>query len=206
MGFLAQYLPLIRIGSSARAVNLEKVSTLLDIIILRDIFIVAFTDGVICHYNLCTLEQISEYKHSTGIRKVWSHPLGLRLLFVDQSDSCNMLDVIRAYVIPIPNISQAAFAVWEDDLNRREYFFICEKKSLSVFLFCSTSSINQDKILEIGRYDLSLDGHPLLIYKRNVILLVCYETYSLFHQIRTVETVYLFNRYRVPMSRISFGI
>ncbi len=70
--------------------------------------------GNICHFYIDEWQFVNKYKHDYGIKKIFSEPYGMSLVFIDDKSEGYIFNPVNSNLIKIPDLpSTIQGIVWE---------------------------------------------------------------------------------------------
>ena len=70
--------------------------------------------GLICHFYIDEWQFVNKYKHSCGIKKIFTEPYGMSLAFIDDKSEGWIYNPVNSNIVKIPEMStNTRGIVWE---------------------------------------------------------------------------------------------
>ncbi|XP_041357231.1 WD repeat-containing protein 19-like isoform X2 [Gigantopelta aegis] len=104
-------------------------------------FLIFGTDkGNIEYFFIEDWEFVNQYRHVTGIRKVYPDPSGTRLIFIDDKSEGFVYNPVMDSVINIPELSSATQGIlWDNSSSEKAVFVAYDSEQIHSYVYCRES-------------------------------------------------------------------
>jgi WD repeat-containing protein 19 len=134
----------------------------------KDFLIYGTARGTITYIFLPDRVPISEYRHETGIARLFANEVATRLVFLDAAASAFVYNPVLDQPLPIPRFPAAAIRVMWDPADWG-VLVVHDPKALSVYIY-SPHQVNDGAVVRaLGQTKLPAGLTPILAYNGAVL-------------------------------------
>ncbi|GAB6019440.1 WD repeat-containing protein 19 [Chamberlinius hualienensis] len=128
-------------------------------------FLIYGTDsGIICYFQLEDWQNVTEYRHSVGVRSIYSEPYGLELIFIDNKSDGFIFNPVNSSCIEIPDFPRKIKGVlWDRSPTDENVFMVYDEEKIYIYYYLR-ESIRGYKVDLITSEALPKGQTPLLLY------------------------------------------
>ncbi|XP_041953534.1 WD repeat-containing protein 19 isoform X1 [Alosa pseudoharengus] len=125
--------------------------------------------GLIQCFFIEDWQNINEYRHPVGVRKVFPDPSGTRLIFIDDKSDGFLFSPVNDAVCEIPNFSPTINgAIWETWPGDKGVFVAYDDDKVYTYAF-HKDTIQGSRVILVGGTKLPFSHKPLLLHNGELI-------------------------------------
>ncbi|XP_063074275.1 WD repeat-containing protein 19 isoform X2 [Engraulis encrasicolus] len=120
--------------------------------------------GLIQCFFIEDWQNLNEYRHSVGVRKIFPDPSGTRLIFIDDKSDGFLYCPVNDMVLEIPNFSPTITgALWETCPGDKGVFVAYDDDKVYTYAF-HKETIQGPRVILVGGTKLPFSHKPLLLH------------------------------------------
>ncbi|KAL5011631.1 hypothetical protein ScPMuIL_010182 [Solemya velum] len=138
--------------------------------ITPDFLIYGTNKGGICYFYIEDWQSVNDYRHVTGIRKIFPDISGTRLAFIDDKTDGFVYNPVNDQILEIPELSpNTRGALWENWIMDKGVFITFDDEKINTYVHCK-ETVSGPQVEFVGSTKLPFGQVPIMLHNGEVTL------------------------------------